>query len=54
MTWISNNLGSLIVGAVVAVAIVRVIIKLINDRKKGKTCSCGCENCSMNNNCSKK
>lgn len=44
--FIVNNYGSIIVGAVVLVILAAVAIKLVRDKKNGKTsCSCGCDGC---------
>ncbi len=41
-----NNFGTVIVGVLVLALLVFAAIKLISDRKKGKTsCGCGCSEC---------
>lgn len=45
-------MGTIIVGAAVAAIIAAVVIKLVKDRKKGKSsCGCGCANCAMAGKC---
>ena len=50
--WIENNLGTIVVASVVAVAFAVVIVKMIKDKKAGKS-SCGgsCEMCGMAGAC---
>ncbi len=44
--FISNNLPSIIVGAVILGVFVAVVIKLVRDKKNHKSsCSCGCAGC---------
>ncbi len=50
--WLQNNAGTIIVCAIVAVLFIAVAIKLIRDKKQGKTsCSCGCSGCAMRDSC---
>lgn len=52
--WIINNLATIIISAVLLLIVVSIIVKLVNDRKKGKTsCGCGCENCPSSSACHK-
>ena len=53
--WIKANLATLLISAALAAAVVLVIIKMIRDRKKGRTsCGCGCADCPMSGKCHKK
>ena len=53
MTWIVENLATLIVGIVVLAAIVAALIVMIKNKKSGKTgCSGNCAGCAVN--CNKK
>ena len=55
MTWIMENLGTVLVSAGLLLIVVLVIVKLIRDRKKGKTaCGCGCAHCAMADACHSK
>ncbi|NLH02272.1 MAG: FeoB-associated Cys-rich membrane protein [Clostridiales bacterium] len=50
--FISENLGSIIVGAVVFAVVLLAVIKIIRDRKSS-SCSCGgCSGCAGYNMCS--
>ncbi len=53
--WLTNNIGTIIVLILLVIIIAAIIIKMIKDKKDGKSsCGCGCENCSMNGACNKK
>ena len=60
-TWIMENMGTLAVGAFVAAAVIAVIIRMVKNKKEGKS-SCGCAGscgavctgCSMSGNCGPK
>lgn len=54
MTWIMENLGTVLVSAGLLLIVALVIVKLIRDRKKGKTaCGCNCAHCAMAGSCHK-
>ena len=50
MDFITQNIWSIVIGALVLAAVIFAVIKIIKDRKKGK-CSCGCEGCAFSNTC---
>ena len=42
--WIAANAGTLLVSAVLLVLVILAVLKMVRDRKQGKsTCSMGCE-----------
>lgn len=46
MAAISAYAGTAVVAALLAALVICVVVKLIRDRKKGKSsCGCGCANC---------
>lgn len=50
--FLISNLATIIVGLVVGTVVALIIIKLIRDKKKGKSgCGCGCENCPSSISC---
>ena len=49
--WIIGNLVSILIVAVIAVFAVIAVLSLVRNRKKGKTCSCGCEGCIYSGSC---
>ncbi len=51
--FITQNIGTIIVGLLVIGLLTLVTLKLVKDKKKGG-CGCGCENCSMKNACHSK
>ena len=48
--FIQQNLGTIIVGAILLAIIAAAVVKIIRDKRAGK-CNCGCEGCG---GCSKK
>lgn len=55
MNFIINNIGTIIIGLMVFALIAGVVVKLVKDKKKGKTsCGCGCSNCPSSGICHKK
>ena len=51
-SWISENLITVGICAVIAALLVLAVISIVKNRKKGKTCSCGCEGCVYSGICS--
>ncbi len=49
--WLSENIITVLVAAVIAVLVVLAVISIIRNRKKGKGCSCGCEECMYSGSC---
>ena len=53
--WISANAGTLIVLAVLLILVALAVVKMVRDRKQGKsTCGMGCGGCPMSGTCHKK
>lgn len=53
--FLAANWGSILAGSIVAAAAVFIVIRLIHNKKKGKTsCGCGCEHCPSSGMCHKK
>lgn len=49
MAFIMDNLGTLAVAVALVVCVVLAALKIISDKKKGKSsCSGSCANCTMN------
>ncbi len=54
LEWLSANIGSIIIGAVILVILVLIIRSLLKNKKQGKTsCGCGCSSCPMSGSCHK-
>ena len=51
--WIGKNIGTIIIVAVLAALVALIIVKLVGDRKKGKSasCGCGCDACALHDKC---
>ena len=47
LNWISQNLGTIVVGFVIAAIAAAIVVKIVRDKRKGKSagCGCGCESC---------
>lgn len=53
LDFLAENWGSILIGAILAAVIVLIVVKLVRNKKKGKT-SCGCEQCPSSGMCHKK
>lgn len=52
LEWIGVNLGNIAVTAILAAAVILLIVKMIKDKKSGKSsCGCGCKSCAMKGKC---
>ncbi|MEE1155588.1 MAG: FeoB-associated Cys-rich membrane protein [Acutalibacteraceae bacterium] len=52
--WLSANIGTIIVGAIVLAILLLVVCYLLKNRKQGKTsCGCNCSGCPMSGSCHK-
>ena len=53
--WISENLGTIIICAVLVAVVAAIIAYMIRNNKKGKSsCGCGCAGCPMSGSCHNK
>ena len=53
-SWISANIGNIVVLSILVVVVGLVLYKMIRDKKNGKSsCSCGCAGCPMRDKCHK-
>lgn len=52
--WLYENMTTIAVCAVIALFAVFAVISVIKNRRKGKTCSCGCEGCVYSGSCADK
>lgn len=51
-TWITANLATIIITAILIAVCTLIVIKLRRDKKKGNTSCCGgCSGCAMNGMC---
>lgn len=52
ITWIMNNIATIVVLLIVVAVVALVVIKMIKDKKAGKkSCSCGCGGCPLKDSC---
>ena len=52
LSWFAQNIVTIIIILFLAAVVSAIILKLVNDRKKGKTsCGCDCAHCSMSGTC---
>ena len=54
--WITNNIGTIIICAVLIAIVTAIIISMVRKKKQGKSmvCSCGsCSSCPMSGSCHK-
>lgn len=53
-TWIAENLATILISAGLLLIVVLIIVKLVKDKKKGKSsCGCNCAHCAMSGSCHK-
>lgn len=51
-SWLQDNIGTIVVCALLAVVLGAIAVKMIKDRKQGKSsCGCGCAGCAMQGKC---
>lgn len=53
LAWLTDNIGNILVGAGLVLAVVSILWKMRKDKKAGKT-SCGCDCSQCGGNCSDK
>lgn len=52
ITWLSDNIGTIAVAAVLLIIVILLIVKVFSDKKKGRSsCGCNCANCPMSQKC---
>ena len=50
--WILNNIGTILICALLIAAVAAIVISMIRSHKKGKSsCGCGCSKCPMSTQC---
>ncbi len=55
ISLIRDNLGTIVVGAILGFIVIIVIRKMIIDKREGKnSCGCGCDGCPSAGVCHKK
>lgn len=52
VTWIMENMATIIVSAVLIIVVAAVIAGMVRSKRRGKSsCGCGCSGCAMNGAC---
>lgn len=54
LDFLVQNWGNILVIAIVVGLIFAVVLSMVNKRKKGKSCTCGCANCPSASMCHSK
>ena len=55
LAWLSENIATIIICAVLIAVVAAIIVSMIRDKKKGKSsCGCGCADCPMSGSCKPK
>ena len=54
LSWLSENIGTILVFITVAVIVLMICISMYKNKKSGKnSCGCGCQDCPMSDSCHK-
>lgn len=52
IAWLTANIGTIIICAILIAIIALLIYSMIRDKKKGKSfCGCGCSSCALSGSC---
>ena len=52
LQWLAENLGTILISAVLLAVTVSICVYLIRQKQKGKsTCGCNCAHCAMHGQC---
>lgn len=52
LTWIMENMATIIISAILLLAVAVSIVSMVRSKRKGKSsCGCGCAGCAMNGTC---
>ena len=52
LAWLMENRATIIISAVLVLAVAAIIVSMIRSKRKGKSsCGCGCAGCAMNGAC---
>lgn len=55
LAWMTENIATIIICAVLMAVVAVVVAGMVRDKKKGKSsCGCGCANCAMRGRCHSK
>ena len=52
ISWIADNLGTIIMSLILIAIVAAIIVKMVRDKKRGKSsCGCNCGHCAMSGMC---
>ena len=54
LTWLQNNMGTIAVAVIVFGLLAAVAVKMIRDKKQGKTSFGNCSQCALHGQCHKR
>lgn len=50
--WLVNNLGTIVISALLLATVVLVICSMVRQKRKGKSsCGCNCASCALHGQC---
>lgn len=54
MTYLMQNLGTIVISAVLLAIVVLIVLRLMKNKKVGKSsCGCNCAHCALHGTCHK-
>ena len=54
MTYLMQNLGTIVIAAVLLAIVVLIVLRLMKNKKAGKSsCGCNCAHCALHGTCHK-
>lgn len=54
LTWLAENIGTIVIAAILLAVIVGIAVHLLRQKKQGKSpCGCGCSTCPSCDQCHK-
>ncbi len=54
MTYLMQNLGTIVISAVLLAIVVLIVLRLMKNKKAGKSsCGCNCAHCALHGTCHK-
>ena len=55
LAWLTENISTIIICAVLVAVVAAIIVSMVKNRKKGKfSCGCGCSDCPISTSCNHK
>ena len=52
ITWLSDNIGTIVISLILVAIVAGIIFKMVRDKKKGRSsCGCNCGCCALKDSC---